>query len=102
MPSSRGSSQPRDRIQVSNIAGRFFTIWATMEVHMNLCGILQETGWNCYTCLCNMQEYVLKISMLREPRVDLLKAHLEETSSPIRNIKYLCEQNNKKKLYQIT
>ena len=44
-----------------------------------------------------MQEYVSKISMLREPRVDLLKAHLEETSSPIRNIKYLCEQNNKKK-----
>ena len=26
MPSSRGSSQPRDRIQVSRIAGRFFTI----------------------------------------------------------------------------
>ena len=25
MPSSRGSSQPRDRIQVSHIAGRFFT-----------------------------------------------------------------------------
>jgi len=29
MPSSRGSSQPRDWIQVSCIAGRFFTIWAT-------------------------------------------------------------------------
>ena len=26
MPSSRGSSQPRDRTQVSHIAGRFFTI----------------------------------------------------------------------------
>ena len=26
MPSSRGSSQPRDRIWVSSIAGRFFTI----------------------------------------------------------------------------
>ena len=31
MPSSRGSSQPRDRIQVSHIAGEFFTIWATRE-----------------------------------------------------------------------
>ena len=31
MPSSRGSSQPRDRTQVSDIAGRFFTIWATRE-----------------------------------------------------------------------
>ena len=28
MPSSRGSSQPRDRTQVSYISGRFFTIWA--------------------------------------------------------------------------
>ena len=31
MLSSRGSSQPRDRTQVSHIAGRFFTIWATRE-----------------------------------------------------------------------
>ena len=28
---SRGSSWPRDQIQVSCIAGRFFTIWATRE-----------------------------------------------------------------------
>ena len=28
---SRGSSQPRDRTQVSCTAGRFFTIWATRE-----------------------------------------------------------------------
>ena len=31
MPSSRGSSQPRDRTQVSHNAEGFFTIWATME-----------------------------------------------------------------------
>ena len=31
MSSSRGSSQPRDQIQVSRIAGGFFTIWATRE-----------------------------------------------------------------------
>ena len=30
-PFSRGSSQLRDRIQVSHIAGRFFTSWATRE-----------------------------------------------------------------------
>ena len=30
-PSSRGSSQPRDRTQVSHIAGGFFTICATRE-----------------------------------------------------------------------
>ena len=31
MPSSRGSSQPRDQSQVSCIAGRFFTICVTRE-----------------------------------------------------------------------
>ena len=30
-PFSRGSSQPRDPTQVSCIAGRFFTSWATRE-----------------------------------------------------------------------
>ena len=33
-PFSRGSSQPRDRIQVSYIAGRFFTSWATREAQL--------------------------------------------------------------------
>ena len=32
MSSSRGSSQPRDRTQVSSTAGGFFTVWATGEV----------------------------------------------------------------------
>ena len=31
IPFSRGSSRPRDQIQVSCIAGGFFTIWATRE-----------------------------------------------------------------------
>ena len=31
MSFSRGSSRPRDRTQVSCIAGRFFTVWATRE-----------------------------------------------------------------------
>ena len=31
MPTSRGSSQPRDHTQVSCIAGGFFTIWDTRE-----------------------------------------------------------------------
>ena len=33
MPSSKGSSQPRDQTQVSHIAGRCFTVWATREAH---------------------------------------------------------------------
>ena len=32
-PFSRGSSQPRGQTQVSRIAGRFFTSWATREAH---------------------------------------------------------------------
>ena len=32
-PFSRGSSQCRDRTQVSSIAGRFFTRWSTREAH---------------------------------------------------------------------
>ena len=31
MPSSRGSSEPRDQTQVSHIAGRFFIVWTTRE-----------------------------------------------------------------------
>ena len=33
IPFSRGSSQPREWSQVSCIAGRFFTDWATRETH---------------------------------------------------------------------
>ena len=32
VPISKGSSQPRDQSQVSCIAGRFFTSWATREI----------------------------------------------------------------------
>ena len=31
IPFSRGSSQPRGQIEVSSIAGRFFTVWATRK-----------------------------------------------------------------------
>ena len=33
---SRGSSQPRDQTQVSHIAGRRFTLWATREAEYTL------------------------------------------------------------------
>ena len=32
-PSSRGLSQPRAQTQVSCVAGRIFTVWATREAH---------------------------------------------------------------------
>ena len=34
MPFSRGSSWPRNRIWVSHITGRFFTIWATRKSYL--------------------------------------------------------------------
>ena len=50
MPSSRGSSRPRDWTQVSHIAGIFFTIWTTMEAgvgcHTFLQGIFPTKGLN--------------------------------------------------------
>ena len=44
IPSSRGFSQPRDWVQVSHIASRFLTVWATREAHL-LC-LLPAWGWN--------------------------------------------------------
>ena len=38
IPFSRGSSWPRDQAQVSHIAGRFFTIWATGEAPLFITG----------------------------------------------------------------
>ena len=40
---SRGSSRPRDRTQVSCIAGRFFALWVTKEVL--ILGALQFLLW---------------------------------------------------------
>ena len=44
---SRESSQPRNRTQISCIAGRFFTIWATREAHK---GSLRLFGLHHRTC----------------------------------------------------
>ena len=47
IPFSRGSSQPKDQIQVSCIAGKFFTIWATREplIHNKIPICLQWRSW---------------------------------------------------------
>ena len=59
MPSSRGSSQPGDQIQVSCIAGGFFTDWATRESQEYWSGDLsllqgifltQESNWSLRHC----------------------------------------------------
>ena len=40
---SRESSQPRDRTQVSRIAGRHFNLWATREAHNTAKAILSSS-----------------------------------------------------------
>ena len=40
MPSSQGSSKPKDQTQVSCIEGKFFTVWATREAHVIKCLLL--------------------------------------------------------------
>ena len=52
VPFSRGSPQPRDQTQVSGIAGRFFTIWATYVLKES------EVAQSCPT-LCDLMDYSL-------------------------------------------
>ena len=61
MSSSRGFSQPRDRIQVFHIAGGFFTIWATRVAQEFRSGWptfiheifpTQESNWGLLDCRC--------------------------------------------------
>ena len=66
LPFSRGSSQPRDRTQVSRIANGFFTSWATREAQEYWSGSLsllqwifltQELNWgllHCRRILCQL------------------------------------------------
>ena len=49
-PFSRRSSQPRDRTQVSRIAGRCFTIWATREGNSSWV----TSRWCCESAALNM------------------------------------------------
>ena len=42
LPFSRGSSQPRDRTQISRIAGGFFTSWYTREARTILKPVVKE------------------------------------------------------------
>ena len=55
---SRGSSQPWDRIRVSHIVGRFFTVWATASIHTNSCQIDCGVGLDNHVQFCS--QYIMK------------------------------------------
>ena len=75
-PFSRGSSQPRDQTQVSLIAGRFFTRWATREAQEYWSGELvsllqifptQELNWGLLRCRQIFFFFFYKLSYQRRP-----------------------------------
>ena len=55
MPSSRGSSWPRDGTQVSHIAGGFFTLWATKPLYSK-----GDPKFHTIWSLCQLTIIVLK------------------------------------------
>ena len=67
VPFSRGSSQSRDQTQVSHIAGRFFTIWATKEAISLWSGVFNNCQGNCY-----FQEHYLAYKMLVMHRIRII------------------------------
>ena len=59
-PFSRGSLQPRDWTQVSHIAGRFFTSWATRKTGLGCNFLLQEIFLpRDQTCISRIGRWVL-------------------------------------------
>ena len=83
MPFSREPSQPRDRTQVSCIAGGFFTAWATIVIWWNIYGVCsqflkQVKKFNLFLCagvrnffcvkecLCMLMRWL----MLGEPKIE--------------------------------
>ena len=60
VPFSRGSSQPRDQTQVSCIAGRFFTSWATREASVQFSTFqLLSHVWLCDPMDCSTPGFLV-------------------------------------------
>ena len=65
MPSSRGSSQPRNGTEVSWIAGGFFTSWVTREAQINLDSILKSKDITLLTKVLIIKATVFLVVMYR-------------------------------------
>ena len=75
---SRGSSQPRDRTQVSCTAGRFFTNWATREAHSKY-----KTGFEVRKSLSQIPFHYL-ISVYSTKHLNFLKPSLSTFGKRLR------------------
>ena len=72
-PFSRGSSQPRDWIQVSHIAGGFFTSWTTREAQKDWYWWIRESlKWGNYSLGCIdiwiIADGLWRLDFFRDPR----------------------------------
>ena len=79
-PFSRGSSQPRDWTQVSCIAGRFFTSWATGKPKKTAVGSLallqqifltQESNWGLLHCRWVLYQLSYQMHQTSETKLKL-------------------------------
>ena len=79
IPFSRGSSPPRDQTQVSCIAGRFFTIWASREALISLycrrpiskthfIAVLRKLEQHRKNAKSSLSLYFIKVNISREIR----------------------------------
>ena len=70
MPSSRGSSWPRDWTRVSCMAGSFFTVWATRKLYIRetdseVWTLIRHSDWATEDMTCH--GYTCKLTTFREP-----------------------------------
>ena len=77
MPSSKGSSQPRDQTQVSYIAGGFFTFWATREAPIGELNLKISKIWEHFAiedmCLANKPMKRCSALVIREMHVKITR-----------------------------
>ena len=72
IPFLRGSSQPRDQNQISSIAGRFFTVWATREEWSQyiIWIYLPSQIWSfCYIPFLGKWQHHLPVTQARNSRI---------------------------------
>ena len=75
-PFSRGSSQPRDRTQVSCIAGRFFTSWATRKAPMEHYAAIQRSKILIHTITwMNLKNMLSGSSQTQRPHIVWFPLH---------------------------
>ena len=103
---SKGSSQPRDRTWVSQIAGRCFTIWATREAQMKLRKpflnqiiISWSHVWNNW---CNIRLIILELFLFLALLLYLLWSWNKRIwVTGLRNLSYLASDISRKVIFRI-